>query len=116
MNEAQLKPLLLRDKEFLKDLYSSGSSSRSKTILNFASDLKLNTLLKVLHTISNGRIKIKKEVFQQLNQRQLNFIRKNFESKAEIQNLLMKDRKCKLEILSKIASIYNILLHPLFNM
>ena len=72
MNKDNLKALLLRDKEFLKNLYESKSVAHSKNILLFASDAKLNTLIKFFHYIANGQIKVKKEHFDKLERRHLN--------------------------------------------
>ena len=57
MNQDQTKALLIRDKEFLKQLYDSDNSAKSKRILYFASDSQLNTLTKFLHLTSTGEIK-----------------------------------------------------------
>jgi len=91
MNEQRMKTLLLRDKDFIKSLYDSQSSARSKTILNFASDSKINTLIKLLHMITNGQIKVKKEHFDTLSPQQLKFIQKHFESKNALKKLLSDD-------------------------
>ena len=49
MNKENVKQCLQRDKEFLRELYLSDNLYKVKTILNGASDLKLNTLAKFLH-------------------------------------------------------------------
>ena len=59
----QLKNLMVRDKLFLKELYEGNDIEQKKQILNFASDSKLNTLIKFLHFLTNGDIKIKKRKF-----------------------------------------------------
>lgn len=38
----QLKNQMLRDKEFLKELYEGTDSEKKKNILNFASDIKVH--------------------------------------------------------------------------
>ena len=63
MNPETLKPQLVRDKVFLEELYSSQSVPNSKRLLNFASDSKLNTIIKFLHFVANGQIKVKREHF-----------------------------------------------------
>jgi hypothetical protein len=40
--QQQLKTQMLRDKEFLKELYEGSDPEKKKTILNFASDLKVH--------------------------------------------------------------------------
>lgn len=66
MNKDRVKQLLLRDKQFLKSLYDSQHVSRIKNILGFASDSKLNTLLKVIHLLSNGEIKVHYKEFSSI--------------------------------------------------
>jgi len=115
MNENQMKPLLLRDKEFLKSLYESQSLSKTKNILNFASDAKLNTLIKFLHMVSNGQIKIKKEHFNKLQNKHIKLIKKHFESKSTFLRILREERKVKVNILIKFSDIFHEILFTLFN-
>jgi len=114
MNPDQMKTLLIRDREFLKSLYES-STPKARNLLNFASDAKLNTLIRFLHLISNGQIKIKKEHFGVLQKKHLKLIKKHFEPKAAVQRLLKEERKVKIIILSKFCGIFNEILHTLFN-
>ena len=112
MNNEQFKAMLQRDKLFLKSLFESDSISKSKRILNFASDAELTTLSKYIHLVSNGEIKIKKENFNSLEKKHLNIIKKNFEKKANLQKLVT--RKSRLLALGKLLGIMNHLLAPLF--
>ena len=87
MNRESVKQYLQRDKEFLRELYLSDNLYKVKTILNGASDLKLNTLIKFLHFLSNGEIRIKKENFDKIkSSKRLQFIKKMLKLK-----LLFKD-------------------------
>jgi hypothetical protein len=115
MSVEQFKAQLVRDKLFLKELYLSKSSSRSKRLLYFASDPEIATLLKYLHFISIGEIKIKKANFEALRSYHLNAIKKNFEKKSKFQQVLRVSRKEKIKILSKFTSGFSHLLAPLFN-
>lgn len=77
MNKDNMKQCLVRDKSFLRELYESNNSVKSKRILNFASDLKLNTVIKFLHFLANGEIKIKQENFEALvTFKRLGFLKK----------------------------------------
>jgi hypothetical protein len=77
MNKDNVKQCLVRDKAFLRELYESNNSQQTKRILNFASDLKLNTVVKFLHFLANGEIKIKKENFEALvSFKRLGFLKK----------------------------------------
>ena len=77
MNKENVKQCLVRDKSFLRELYESPNSLNTKRILQFASDLKLNTVIKFLHFLSNGEIKIKKQNFDALiSLKRLGFLKK----------------------------------------
>ena len=115
MNPESMKRLLERDKVFLEELYHSNSGANSKRLLNFASDLKLTTLIQLLHFISNGAIKIKKEHFDEIPRRLVTLLKKNFEKKSAMRTFVNGERQTKLKILFKLSSIYQLLLYPLFN-
>ena len=115
MNKDSLKTLMVRDKDFLKELYQSQSAVRAKQILQFSSDSKLKTLLLYLHFVANGEIKIKKQNFEKLENRHLKMIKKRFESKAAFRRLLQSERKEKLNVLNKLASMFAFLLFSVFN-
>ena len=115
MSNEQFKTQLIRDKLFLKELYQSNSLSKSKQILYFASDAEISTVLKYIHLVSNGEIKIKKANFEALKKHHLAAIKKNFERKAKFLLILRLNRKDKIKILSKFAPVFSHLLAPLFN-
>lgn len=114
MNPETLKPLLERDKAFLEQLYSS-SKPYSKSLLSRASDSKLHTLIKLLHFISNGHIKIKREHFESIPKRIIVLLKKHFEKRNGLKSLLGSERDEKLKVLKKIAPFMQELLYPLFN-
>jgi len=109
-----LRPLLHRDKTFLKELYESDSIVKSKRIINFATDSELNTLWKYLHYLSNGEIKIKKEHFEKVKETHIRFLKKNFEPKKSVQNLNQMPRKNKLQKFYKLTKNFTHILAPLF--
>lgn len=111
-----MKPLLIRDKEFLRSLYSSASSVQAKHILAVTSDNQINTLIKFIHFLANGEIKLKKNHFEAITSGQLKLVKKHFESKASVKRLLSTERKNKLEILNKFSPIFHQLLFTLFNL
>lgn len=115
MTPETFKPLLERDKTFLEELYCSQSSANSKRLLNFASDTKLNTLIRYFHFLSNGEIKMKKEHFEKIPRRLIHQLRKSFEKKAGLKRLIASERQPKLKLLFKFLSMYQELLYPLFN-
>ena len=114
MNKEQFKTYLQRDKTFLKELFESDSVVKSKRILTFATDAELNTLIKYLHFVSNGEIPIKKNNFEAVSKKYLSVIKKNFEKKNSLQQLLQNSRKIKLVLLIKIVPSFSNVLAPLF--
>lgn len=115
MSAETFKPYLVRDKVFLEQLYESQSIPNSKRLILFAPDQKLDTLIKLLHLISNGQITMKKEHFNMFQKSQLKLIKKNFEGKKSVKEFLKKERKMKVTILQKLSPIMSHLLYPLFN-
>ena len=116
MNKEVLKSYLIRDKVFLRELYEAPSKTVSNRILNFASDIKLNTLIKFLHFLSNGEIPMKKCNFEVIqNQKKLSFIKKHVEKKSVVSRLLKADRQTKIKFLKQLSAVYSALLYCLFN-
>jgi hypothetical protein len=116
INREQMKTLLMRDKAFLKSLYEGSNPLKNKRILNSSNDSQLDTLIKYLHFVANGIIKIKKENFEAIKENnKLKLIKSNVESKSKLQILLKNDRSSKIKFLNKLSKIYNVLLYVLFN-
>jgi hypothetical protein len=116
MDKDTVKKYLVRDKVFLRQLYEGEDRLKNNKILNFASDSKLNTLLKFLHFLSNGDIKIKRENFEILqSNKKLNVLKRNVEKKAALARLLKSEREAKLKFLKKLSNVYSSLLYCLFN-
>ena len=115
MNAESFKPLLVRDKVFLRELYESSGVPNSKRLLLFASDQKLDTLIKFLHFVSNGEIKLKKEHFDVFSKSQVTLMKKKFEKKKVVKEFLKDERKVKIAALQKLVPILPHLLYPLFN-
>jgi len=115
MTPETFKPMLERDKVFLEELYSSTSVANTKRLLNFASDAKLNTVIRLFYFISNGEIKMKKEHFDKIPHRLIKILRKHFEKKTALKRLLQNERQEKLKLLCKFSSFLQELLYPLFN-
>ena len=115
MNREQMKSYLLRDKGFLKQLHQSGNTLESKKLLQSAEDSELNTLIKFLHFLSNGEIKMKKENFEKVKEsNRLKLLTKEVEKKTKVSKMLKSPRKEKLKFLNKLLNIYPYLLDCLF--
>jgi hypothetical protein len=116
MNKEQMKSYLIRDKGFLKQLYEGLDPKKNKKVLNNADDSELNTLIKYLHFLTNGEIKMKKECFKQIEEsKKLKILRKTIEKKSKVQNFLKSSRINKIKFLFQLVNIYPALLYPLFN-
>ena len=116
MDQETDKGQLQRDKEFLRELFQTDDVNKSKQVLVFASDSKLNTLLKFLHFLTVGDIKIRREDFKVIEDaKKLKILKKFVEKKAAVQRLLKSERKEKLKVLTKLLSVYPQLLYCLFN-
>lgn len=115
MDKQRFKQMLVRDKQWLKELYESDTDINIKRLLNFASDAKLETLMKFIHLISNGEIKMTRENFDKIEKRQLKIIKKEFESKRAIKRLLQSERSVKIRQLNKLVKSMRLLLFTLFN-
>lgn len=111
-----MKSYLIRDKGFLKQLYEGNNPLKNKKVLQTAEDSELNTLIKFLHFLSNGAIKMKKQNFQKIQEaKKLNLLTQRVEKKSKLSLLLKSARKEKLKFLNKLVNVYSILLDILFN-
>ena len=116
MDKDTVKNQLVRDKEFLRQLYDTTEDSKAKQILTFASDQQLNTLIKFLHFLSNGEITIKKENFEQISKaRKIQVLKRFVEKKSGVQQMLKAERRIKINFLKKLSIVYPFLLHCIFN-
>jgi hypothetical protein len=116
MDKTMMKNYLLRDKGFLKELYSAQDVSRQKRILYTADDGQLNTLLKYLHFLANGEIEIKKSVFEIIDKsKKLKLITAKVEKIRLVQQMVNGPRTSKIKFLTQLCTIFSALLYPLFN-
>ena len=115
MSLERFKSYLVRDKSFLKELYESTSQSKSRRLITFANDGEISTLMKYLNLLCTGVIKIRSSNFDRIENRHLSAFKRHFEKKSAFSKLLQSQRKEKIKILAKFASVYPHLLSPLFN-
>jgi len=115
MNQERFKQQLTRDKEWHRSLYESDSSEKTKNLINFASDGKLETLIKFIHLLLNGIIKILKAKFGKIGKDYMRLIKKNFESKIALNRVLKCERITKVKTLIKLIPVLSLLLYTLFN-
>jgi hypothetical protein len=89
---------------------------KNNRVLNGASDSQLNTLIKFLHFLSNGEIRMKRENFEIIEKaHKLKLIKSKVEKKKNLNILLKTERRLKLKFLNKLCNLYNALLDTLFN-
>ena len=116
MDKDTVRNQLVRDKEFLRQLYESTDQIKAKQIVTFASDPQLNTLIKFLHFLATGEITIKKENFEEISKaRKIQLLKRFVEKKPKVPEMLKAERRFKINFLQKLSSIYPFLLYCLFN-
>lgn len=115
MTPEAFAPVLHRDKVFIEELYASPSVINTKRLLNFASDQKLDTVIKVIHFIAIGEIKIKKDHFDSIPKSKVKLMHSHFVQKSKLKNLLKSERKDKILLLQKLSPNFSHLFYPLFN-
>lgn len=117
MNNDPLKELLVRDKAFLKALANGPNVEKNNDVLENATDYELDTILKYLHYVANGKISISKANFALiLKSKKLGLIRKTIEKNGSLKKMLQNNRKLKIGFLLKLSSIMPFLLYGLFNL
>jgi len=114
-DQTRFKALLVRDKEWLQELYQSESLPNRKRLLVNASDKKIDTLIKFIHLLSNGVIKMHKKNFDEISKQSISYLRKTFEKKTALRQILSSERHLKLKKLQKLIQILPLLLYTLFN-
>jgi hypothetical protein len=116
LNKDQVKSYLLRDKGFLKELYQGPNQLSKKQRIQVSEDSELNTLIKYLHFVATGEIKIKSTNFKLIEEsKKLPLIVKTVEKKSKALALLKGPRVTKLKFLLKLTQILSPLLYALFN-
>ena len=109
-----MRDLLLKEKSFLKELFSLNSYQNRKRIIG-ADNQSLNTLIKVIHLILNNEIPILIEDVHFLKKyKKFGFLQKNIKTKDKFIQLLEGERKAKVDFLVFLSNVYHPLLRSLF--
>lgn len=117
MNVQTFKALLIRDKQFLRQLFTGANVFKNKRILMSATDNELDTLLKYLYCVVNGQILINQSNFDEIKrQKKLSFIQKHLENKETFIDFLNNSRLNKINFIIKLSPILPNLLFGLFNL
>jgi hypothetical protein len=114
MDIVYLRSQMLDRKDFLAKIFR-GNSRQNRKIILCEEEKNLNILVKILHLIVNGHIKIGKEQFKCIvKSRRLGKLRSLFEKKSSYVSILKSSINKKKEVLVQFSSIYCKLLHFLF--
>ena len=109
-----MRDLLMRDKGFLKELYSM-NSYQNKKIISGADDQHLNTLLKILHLILNNEIPILiEDVIIIKKYKKFSLLKKTIKNTNDYISILEGVRKPKVDFLGSLSNVYRFLLRSLF--
>lgn len=111
-DKSAVKSAMIRDKAFLKELFSGNSLTNLKT-LKSADDVQLNTLIKILYFVANGEIKVK-ENFREASKK-ISILRKFVENKSSAQKLIKDSRLNKIQFLKHFIDHFQLLLYHIFN-
>lgn len=104
---------LMRNRLFLFGL-QSGTRKNNNERLNTASSFQCNVLIKVLHYIANGKIKLKKSEFERIQRARKITVLNAVKPKSEALKKLKGTRQSKIDYLKKLCTLYSSLLYRLF--
>jgi len=116
MDKVNSRALMLKEKVFLGSLYKASTGVYARKLLSNASDRQLKVVIQIIHLIASKMIPISSEAQAALAKaRKANFITKNFKDKSKTKRMFKLDRKPKVDILCKLASLYRFLFYRIFN-
>jgi len=114
-DKEQLKSRLVHDKAFLRALYVGPNPLKNRRLIFAATDSQLDTLIKFIFYVCNGEISIDTSDFQAIKKKKkLSFLKRNFEDKNKIDEILFKELEFKKDLLLKLSPVYPNLLSTLF--
>lgn len=110
-----LKAYFIRDKLFLRSLFEGENPLKNRRLILSATEGEIDTLIKFLHYLANGKIKIGALNFANIKRsKKLRFLQTEFESEKKFSYLLKAEDIYKRSILLKLATSYPDILAPLF--
>lgn len=108
------RQLLHQNKGFLYDLYR-GQSLPNKKLVATADDSQLNVLIKLINLIYHHVIPLKQEHGNKIRQaKRVPYLTRIFKQNASYAKLLLSPRSIKIRELQGLASVFPMLLSPLF--
>lgn len=115
LDRETLKSYLIRDKAFLRSLFTGSNTLKNRRLILAANEGEIDTLIKYLHYLVNGKIKISASSFQGIQKsRKLAYLRKTFESRKSFELMLTSDDRLKRSFVLKLGNNLSDLLTPLF--
>lgn len=112
MDKPYLRHQILKHKTLLLNLHSQ---ARVHQTLNHASNDALNFVLKLLHFITDGHIKLPQGAHEAIAKSLRSKKLAQFESRTYLHHLLLSTREEKLRVLRQFNKLYTTLFHYLFN-
>jgi hypothetical protein len=109
----RLREQMISEKDFLRNIYSC-NSMQAREYLNFATLLQLNILLRILHQLCSGSIKLKATLFDEIIRHKKLKILQTVAKPYALKKMLASSRGEKLTYLYKITNVLNYILNPLF--
>lgn len=116
MDTVYLRSLMLENKDFLAKLFKGKPRQNCREVLS-ASEKKLNLLIKILHLVCNGHIRIAKEHFNIiLKSKRMGLLKSKFEKKASFLSTLGSTVAEKQQVLRQFCALYPLILHFVFTL
>jgi len=108
MDRPYLRHQILKHKNLIHNLHKNSKVSQS---LNNANNEGLNLVLKLLHLITQGRIKLPQSATETISKSLRSKKLSEFESRRYLNDLLSKPREDKLRVIKQFNKLYSTLFH-----
>ena len=113
MKEDLLRKRLLKSKSLFYSIFKAGAKD-IKTIIKSATTYECNTILHYLHKLCNGKVRLRKQDFQEIiRKKKLSALRRGLEKKMSLRNAI-RQKDVGLKLLHSMAVVMALLLKPLF--
>ena len=111
LDKVYMRNILIRDKLFLLHLFKN----EQPNALANASNMQMNTVIRILHLIFNNEIELLEENYKALkNSRRLKGLLQHFDSEKNFLRTLNLETESKRQLLKKFSSCYPYLFHSIF--
>jgi len=111
LDKVYLRNIMIRDKLFLLSLFQN----KQPSVLINASDLEMNTVIRVIHLIFNNEIELLEENYEALKKsKRLKILMQNFDLEKNFLQTLYLETESKRKLLKKFNSCYPYLFHSIF--